>query len=794
MSNRRRKRVRGGIAAALPDMAALVASAGSHGDTMLAHINPREAGILKAAGGSGTVNPRTGLRQFYDTGGQGGAEQGKDMGGAGNGAGGQGGGNGGNVGNGGINNGAQNESSFDDQQSAMPNNATPGPANAPSYDSRYDPNALSFENSVMGFFGQNHQPENATMGKSAAPDPGTYGGFFGSGAAYGAIGLAGGILGGPAGSMAAKGGYSLARGDDMQTAMTHAVGSTVGGIASAVANGKGVGVSNATSNAGGIGNGAGNDVDAVHYITQPNDLGVGLMGLSAANGGRIGLASGGNVPSINLAQFQNAGLPTLGADAMRANVSGIGNYVAQQRAQSVADGLLDPNTGMPTPAGMRAAGQAYAGGMSDGGVGGMVGGIKAYHGSPHSFSAFDNAAIGTGEGAQAYGHGLYFAENEGVARGYRDALTQHATDSLYTPEGAVKRALTSASSPEEAMQYLQQDLKGAQASEAQGYKLKFGGSDKYASAIDLLKSGYTGNGHMYEVNLNANPDHFLDWDKPLSEQHPVVQDALKSVMAPDMVQSRLQYLSDKGHDPSDFFGSMKGSFGYSLATDGTGSPATATASLQQAGIPGIRYLDGGSRGAGEGTSNYVAFDPATIEIMRKYGAAGMVGTGAAAGADASSDPQSGIAGAASSDDPPQYASGGKVAGVAANASNMHKFTKGSGLFPGSAPGRADTLNTMLPSGGHVIPADVVSGMGQGNTTAGAAKIQQMIAGAPKTPRMANGGAVPVKVSSGEFYVHPSHVAAIGGGDLDAGHAKLRKMAANVRAGAVRHAQTVDAPR
>jgi len=32
--------------------------------------------------------------------------------------------------------------------------------------------------------------------------------------------------------------------------------------------------------------------------------------------------------------------------------------------------------------------------------------------------------IGTGEGAQAYGHGLYFAENEGVARSYRDALTK----------------------------------------------------------------------------------------------------------------------------------------------------------------------------------------------------------------------------------------------------------------------------------------------------------------------------------------------------------------------------------
>ena len=47
---------------------------------------------------------------------------------------------------------------------------------------------------------------------------------------------------------------------------------------------------------------------------------------------------------------------------------------------------------------------------------------SAWHGSPHTFDKFSTSAIGTGEGAQAYGHGLYFAENEGVARGYRDAL------------------------------------------------------------------------------------------------------------------------------------------------------------------------------------------------------------------------------------------------------------------------------------------------------------------------------------------------------------------------------------
>lgn len=52
---------KGGIAEA----ARLVASKGRYGDTMLAHITPAEARMLKARGGSGTINPETGLPEFF---------------------------------------------------------------------------------------------------------------------------------------------------------------------------------------------------------------------------------------------------------------------------------------------------------------------------------------------------------------------------------------------------------------------------------------------------------------------------------------------------------------------------------------------------------------------------------------------------------------------------------------------------------------------------------------------------------------------------------------------------------
>jgi hypothetical protein len=49
----------------LADVASYLASQGRNGDTMLAHITPAEARLLKAMGGSGTINPRTGIREFF---------------------------------------------------------------------------------------------------------------------------------------------------------------------------------------------------------------------------------------------------------------------------------------------------------------------------------------------------------------------------------------------------------------------------------------------------------------------------------------------------------------------------------------------------------------------------------------------------------------------------------------------------------------------------------------------------------------------------------------------------------
>jgi hypothetical protein len=150
--------------------------------------------------------------------------------------------------------------------------------------------------------------------------------------------------------------------------------------------------------------------------------------------------------------------------------------------------------------------------------------------------------------------------------------------------------------------------------------------------MDQFKEGVgkSATGHMYEVNVAADPEKFLHWDKPLSEQHPDVQKAIVPYVKKAM---DLEYTSPG--DPLSVTGEVALGAVRSLTDDfakgGLGA-AEAARLLKEAGVPGIRYLDQGSRRAGEGSMNAVVFDPATMEIIRRYGLAGLMGGGAAAAA------------------------------------------------------------------------------------------------------------------------------------------------------------------
>jgi len=238
-----------------------------------------------------------------------------------------------------------------------------------------------------------------------------------------------------------------------------------------------------------------------------------------------------------------------------------------------------------------------------------AGPIRAYHGSPHDFDKFDISKIGTGEGAQAYGHGLYFAENPAAAQFYRDKLAPGpvavAGDPIKSNSLSELRARSLLHS---VMRDGSSDPFGETAKMiANASYLKGKQKDVALRALDRWKSqGATMNspGKMYEVNINAHPEQFLDWDKPITQQPPGVR---KTFFPGGMGGV------DRATPVGAFYDSLKSARG------GT----AASASLREAGIPGIKYLDQGSRGAGAGSSNYVLFNDKLVTILRKYGIAGL---------------------------------------------------------------------------------------------------------------------------------------------------------------------------
>jgi hypothetical protein len=331
--------------------------------------------------------------------------------------------------------------------------------------------------------------------------------------------------------------------------------------------------------------------------------------------------------------------------------------------------------------GMKAEGAADAGRRfaadEFGGAGPGKQGIRAYHGSPHSFDRFSMDAIGTGEGAQAYGHGLYFAENEAVARGYRDALKHKSQGITVNGEEKVFATTPKEATPEEiATLWVSQALENhgeawparmkarnvvlsAERGDLSSFQKEAGWGDlpkmKEAASIidkwDGAKIEKMPQGSMYEVNINANPDDFLDWDAPLSAQPENVRrgfgqasagnDPLLSELldgSPESIPLMGLFPNSKGSQAYNSLmekGFEEGAVGLNLPAGNPMKPADKWSSerLRSAGIPGIKYKDAGSRGVdGDGTRNFVVFDENLIEIVKKYGIAGaaaMLGVSAA---------------------------------------------------------------------------------------------------------------------------------------------------------------------
>lgn len=228
--------------------------------------------------------------------------------------------------------------------------------------------------------------------------------------------------------------------------------------------------------------------------------------------------------------------------------------------------------------------------------------LTGYHGSPYRFSKFDASKIGSGEGAQVYGHGIYFAEAPEVAQGYRIALSNPRPQLTQELENVLPDVLQG-----KAPDWADAIASGKTFSDLLAtvqYPWQKSLLRQNKQKIEsLIKESQKG-GSFYTVDI---PDEMvgkmLDWDKPLSQQPKYVQEAL----------NRLP-MDVKEHIGIGKYDDLKGGADILKPLGGLIGDKEAANMLRQAGIPGVRYLDAQSRSSG-GTSNFVVF-PGEEEAVR----------------------------------------------------------------------------------------------------------------------------------------------------------------------------------
>ena len=337
----------------------------------------------------------------------------------------------------------------------------------------------------------------------------------------------------------------------------------------------------------------------------------------------------------------------------------------------------------------------------------------AWHGSPFRFDRFSTENIGTGEGAQAFGWGLYFAGDKAVARYYRDRLTRNRGEDIndvkYRGRTAMgwyefweRRADMGGADSQKYYDYMSmlEDFEtGKDPADVLAAAKEAGLSSEATEWFDkTIVQSKDRPGALYEVDIPDDGDYLL-WDSEIPikqaskvfkvmKQHGIhlpkglnydgknydvlTLDNLVDVFGKtggyviDSIRKRIRNkykrisLDDAINDVRDSYkrdikiinsetsrerlawldeNVDKFSFStmpddallkYLAGENGEGhrfyanlsimlnSDKEASLLLKEAGIPGIKYLDGNSRSAGEGSYNYVVFDDADVNIVETY--------------------------------------------------------------------------------------------------------------------------------------------------------------------------------
>ena len=190
--------------------------------------------------------------------------------------------------------------------------------------------------------------------------------------------------------------------------------------------------------------------------------------------------------------------------------------------------------------------------------------MTVWHGSPHKFDKFDMSKIGTGEGAQAYGYGLYTAESKDIGNGYKDALSKDGDGFLYKidiPDDSINKFLNFEKPYSEQSEFVKETIK------------------------NINK-----NGAIKSRNFNSWLDEYIKTDE--------TGGGIYALISAHLADGKLSKL--KSNIPEDVI---------------------ASNILKENGIQGATHLDRSSKAFGKGTSNFVLFDDQMPRILEVNGQA-----------------------------------------------------------------------------------------------------------------------------------------------------------------------------
>lgn len=248
---------------------------------------------------------------------------------------------------------------------------------------------------------------------------------------------------------------------------------------------------------------------------------------------------------------------------------------------------------------------------------------KAYHGSPYTFDHFDLGAIGTGEGNQAHGWGLYFAQDKKIAENYKDILGANSGEVItgktkykinedgdwydentgniiddITPLSMALTEVLETGNSNKAIEHLQEFIKSKEGKTAQTVISQV---KRAKEAIKLLKKNEFA-GHeqktAFEVEIPEDNE-LIDEFKNINEQPRKVQTAIRKAWR------------EIGYKPSALH-YMSGREFYKQLASELGGEKAASEKLNSLGVKGITY-DGLVDG-----KCFVVFDDKAIQIINRY--------------------------------------------------------------------------------------------------------------------------------------------------------------------------------